>query len=344
MSTTLTINTRGLTNGTAPGISVRIDLQNCSNPRVIGSGQIVPLSLSVIPVNGVAVVTLFDNQQITCGTINVQSDCACTVDSQKTSFYSFYFVYQGQATSIGSYNLRPGTFNLWDLAPCIGRDCICADPANDIPIITEEPIGIVNGVNTVFALKFKPSTLWLMQGGVFMTVGTDYTIVDNIITFIAPPTSSLWAIYTFSSCVPNIVSEVPTGAIDGTNRDFTLSQLPNTLAMWVYLSGTYMTYGIDYTVVGKVITFTFAPTTQPYVDYVTGSVNNPFGNITYQVPSGVIDGTNNIFTIAGPNRFIMLQQNQGLLQPGVGFTQSGNTLSLTIAPSIGDVLLATLFN
>ena len=187
MSATVTINTTGLVNGTLPGTYIRIDLQNCSNGRVVGSGQIVPQSISVAPVNGTVTVTLYDNQQITCGTINVQGNCGCTGDMLKTSFYTFSFVYQGVVETIGSYNLKPGTYNLWDLTPCIGADCIDCNQVSNVSVYTQTPVGAIDGVNRVFTLRFAPTVLWLQLGGVFMTEVNDYTLVDNVITMTEAP-------------------------------------------------------------------------------------------------------------------------------------------------------------
>ena len=120
-STTLTINVASFTGGTSPGASIRIDLQNCASGHVIGTGQIVPQTQTIFPINGVAVVTLFSNTdpagggQILCTTPNGQ---------EAVSYYSFSFIYQGVITSIGSYNLIPGTFTLSNLTPCVGAACI----------------------------------------------------------------------------------------------------------------------------------------------------------------------------------------------------------------------------
>src|ERR1700743_1997557 len=346
MSTTLTINVTGLAGGTAPGSAIRIDLQNCSNPRVVGTGQIVPQSFFIFPINGIATLTLFDNLQITCGKVNVQGQCGFTSGLYNTSYYSFNFVYQGEVTSIGSYRLLPGTFNLWELNPCFGDDCVCGGDQATLPIISEVPVGALNSVNTTFLLSKAPSLLWLMLNGVFQTEGVDYSLFENVITYFRPPVGALFAIYTFGPFVPQIFSEVPAGTVDGVNTVFTTTQRPNPNGIWLYVNGVYQTIGLDYTLNGQVITFVMAPPEDAtiYVDYVTGDTTNPYSQITTETPAGVINGTNNVFTISTVPRFLMLQYNSALLIPGVGYTQSGKTLTLAQAPGVGDALSATLFS
>lgn len=348
MSATITIDATGFVGGATPNSFVRIDLQNCSNPRVEGTGQIVPSSMTLPLVNGTVTATLFDNTQIVCGVVNVPSKCGCDPSSLKTSYYSFSFVKNGEVTSIGSYNLKPGAWNLWDLTPCIGSDCICGDSIKPIPVMSQVPTGTVDGVNKIFTLQQKPSILWLMEGGVFLTQGVDYTVTDNVITFSVAPSTAIYAVYTYGGCTPEIVSQVPAGTIDGTNAVFTLSTNANPQGIWLYNNGVFQTIGTDYSLSGSAITFTVAPAigSSLYVDFVPAipGSGNPFNTIVTEVPGGTIDGTNTNFTISSAPRFLMIQYNSALLQPGIGFTQAGTAITLAQAPQIGDVLLATLFS
>lgn len=56
-------------------------------------------------------------------------------------------------------------------------------------------------------------------------------------------------------------TETPTGPINDTNVTFTLSTTPNSNSLSLYLNGSYQTAGVDYTLVGTTITFTYAPLT-----------------------------------------------------------------------------------
>ena len=85
--------------------------------------------------------------------------------------------------------------------------------------------------------------------------------------------------------------------------------------------------GVDYLISpANTITFTLAPLTGSglYIDYITETGGNTFTAITTEVPSGVVDGTNVTFNLSQVPGYLMLQQNQGLLQPGIGFTRSRN--------------------
>lgn len=56
----------------------------------------------------------------------------------------------------------------------------------------------------------------------------------------------------------NVAGEVPTGVIDGTNADFTLSFIPAAGSLKVYRNGLKMREGgaNDYTLAANVVTFT----------------------------------------------------------------------------------------
>lgn len=179
-STTLTINVSSFTGGTSPGASIRIDLQNCANAHVTGTGQVVPQTQTIFPINGIAVVTLFSNTDPAGGG---QILCQVPGGPTATSYYSFNFIYQGVITSVGSYNLIPGTFNLSDLTPCVGPACIGNGSGQTMRIIAGTNITITptSGLGNVtinssggggagnpagpsFALNFANSGVTSFQG------------------------------------------------------------------------------------------------------------------------------------------------------------------------------------
>lgn len=147
-STTLTINVTGMSGGTSPGSSIRIDLQNCADAHVLGTGQVVPQTQTIFPVAGIAVVTLFSN---TDGAGGGQILCQTPTGQQAVSYYSFSYIFQGVITSVGSYNLIPGTFNLADLTPCVGAACIGSGSGGVTRIIAGNNITIspTNGLGAV---------------------------------------------------------------------------------------------------------------------------------------------------------------------------------------------------
>jgi hypothetical protein len=108
---TVTANVKLLSGGAAlpTGNSVRVDLQNCTSPRVPGSGNIVSKSQTFYPnTSGVANITLFSNSVI---------DCGAGVLTNPVSFYTFNLVANGQVTSLGSYKVPVGSTTLDTLTP-----------------------------------------------------------------------------------------------------------------------------------------------------------------------------------------------------------------------------------
>lgn len=112
-TTTLVVNLGTIIGGTPSGAILKVALQNCTNARVIGSGYIVPQTQQfTADSSGNVNMVLYDN-------VN-QIDCS----GQKISYYSFTATYQGNNTSLGSFRLSPGTFNLSQITACVAGTCI----------------------------------------------------------------------------------------------------------------------------------------------------------------------------------------------------------------------------
>ena len=64
-----------------------------------------------------------------------------------------------------------------------------------------------------------------------------------------------------------------------------------------------------------------------------------------EIPTGIIDGINNIFTTSSTIVYNPVIFINGVLYPSVdtiyGFTFTNNTFTITTAPSLGDVLLVS---
>jgi len=130
----------------------------------------------------------------------------------------------------------------------------------------EVPSGTINGSNAGFILANVPNpstSLALYRNGLLLTQGRDYTLSANAITFQtgAVPQSNdvLAAYYRLSVTIPGVGfvdQQTPTGAINGVNGVFTLSQTPNpSTSLAVHRNGLLMTAGVDYTLSAAVITF-----------------------------------------------------------------------------------------
>lgn len=123
----------------------------------------------------------------------------------------------------------------------------------------ETPSGLVNGVNTTFTLANTPATnsLVLTIARQPQILGTDYTISGNTITYLSPPASGLTphnAIYAVASgtLVGQVYVETPSGAIDGSNTVYTVSNTINTvIGIWIngeFIDpGSYIVSGAGFT-------------------------------------------------------------------------------------------------
>jgi hypothetical protein len=131
----------------------------------------------------------------------------------------------------------------------------------------EIPLGALDGSNTTFTLANAPipaSGLVLFRNGLLLRQGTDYTLSTRSVTFLTgatpQPGDLLLASYRISVNLPGVGfvdAEVPSGAINGSNAIFTLSQIPTPAAgVSVYRNGLRLASSIDYNISGNTITFT----------------------------------------------------------------------------------------
>lgn len=179
-------------------------------------------------------------------------------------------------------------------------------PATQLPLATTEDFGAV-----------KPD-------------GTTITISGGVITAIGGGGGGL---------VP--ASQAPSGAIDGSNTTFTLSNAP--VLLFLDLNGLQMTPGVDYSLTGTTITMTTIPQTGDslFASYFYGSstTQNPFS----QIPTGTIDGSNTAFTLTHAPVILWLTRNGMGLTAGTDYTISGTAITMTTAPISGDVFYAQYF-
>lgn len=128
----------------------------------------------------------------------------------------------------------------------------------------DTPEGTIDGVNTAFRLSAAPNppaSLNLYRNGVLQR---SYTVAANRVTF-APGSApmagdSLTAWYRVDSGATVTVAyadlEVPSGAVNGVNRDFVLSGIPLPAAsLRLYRNGLLQRTGVDYTLAVDRVTF-----------------------------------------------------------------------------------------
>jgi hypothetical protein len=165
--------------------------------------------------------------------------------------------------------------------------------------------------------------------GLTSTLPTDYYYspdwpMGNIFFWPVPVASSLPS--------EDITQEVPGGVIDGTNTVFTLTQ-PPTGVVWIFVNGIYQTRGLDYTLLGNVITFVVAPTGTMTAAYVIG---NDAGAMLgpSETPAGIVNGVNTQFTLSSvPAGAIFVFVNGVYQTINFDYTLNGSTITFTLAPT-----------
>ena len=137
----------------------------------------------------------------------------------------------------------------------------------------EIPAGTMNGSNAAFTLANVPSpssSLALFRNGILLTPGADYTVSSNSVTFqtgrLPQSGDVLLASYRLSASIPGVGfvdQETPSGATNGVNTTFSLSQTPTpSTSLALYRNGLRMSPSVDYTLSSAVITFLAASTPQ----------------------------------------------------------------------------------
>jgi hypothetical protein len=131
----------------------------------------------------------------------------------------------------------------------------------------ETPSGTIDGSNSVFGLAAAPApaaSLQLYRNGLQQMSGIDFTLAGNTITFLSgnvPRLSDMVRAFyripgtgqtaTFSD------AEIPSGVVNGINATFTLSAPPNpVLGLRLFKNGMLLAQNGDYTLSGRIVTFT----------------------------------------------------------------------------------------
>lgn len=136
----------------------------------------------------------------------------------------------------------------------------------------ETPSGTLNGSNVSFTLSQVPSpstSLAIYRNGLLQANGTDYTLTNSSIAFVAgsiPKTGDILLAYyriTGTGSSFNFAdAETPSGTINGTNLLFTLVATPNPSAsLKLFKNGVLLQPSGDYTLSGSTITFANTTTT-----------------------------------------------------------------------------------
>lgn len=80
--------------------------------------------------------------------------------------------------------------------------------------------------------------------------------------------------------------------------------------------------------------------TQVYPDQNLG--NSPSSTTVFGgVPTGTIDGTNKVFVLPVVPRLLFFQYNSAVLAKDIGYSITGNVVTLAAAPQVGDTVYAS---
>jgi stress response protein SCP2 len=137
--------------------------------------------------------------------------------------------------------------------------------------------------------------------------------------------------------------QTPIGTINGTNTVFSLSAVP--IGLRLVVNGLDQASPADYSLSGTTLTFTQAPVSGSRILawFRTNNGTSGASFVDGETPTGTVNGTNAVFTLAftpSPVASLQLALNGQVLASGSDFTLAGSTITFAAAPSSGGVLRA----
>lgn len=253
----------------------------------------------------------------------------------------------GQITRIDSSSSTSKTFTITPADPTYPRwDLLVLEyvQTGDTPV--PQPS---DPINTIFLNLHDDFNLKVIQGTPSVT--PSYPTKGSLDIILAgikiPATSTIGTQCTVDYSIrdmglnnlasyPVFFQETPTGAIDGSNTIFSLSQAPvNGRSVLIRLNGVVLAQSVDYSINNQTITMFTPPapaqSLSAYYVVNSGSSTNPVSGYQ-EIPTGTVDGTNNIFNLAGKpqNQYSMLVFVDGLSLDSTqwGLVQSGSGYSV----------------
>jgi hypothetical protein len=154
-----------------------------------------------------------------------------------------------------------GALIFWDNTMCRAGTSIRIGEGGSSTLATQEvPLGVCNGINTVFTLSQNPindASVMMWLDTVPLYQGNDYTITGQTITFVTPPAAgqSPYAFYLISGDATPVTSTgvmyveyFTLSATDITNKYVTLANTPfqSSKVILDIISGSAQEYGVDY--------------------------------------------------------------------------------------------------
>ncbi|MBV8552706.1 MAG: hypothetical protein JOY54_15520 [Acidobacteriaceae bacterium] len=227
-----------------------------------GSGQYATLPISISEITGLSVdlSNISNNISTLTSQLNALSPTVTNDDSLLTSLN----------TTMTNLSTTVATLTATVAALEAASTGSAAVSVNGAYVDAETPSGTIDGSNPTFTLAQAPvpaASLSLYRNGLVQTVGVDFTLYGSTITFLseAIPQSNdvLVAYYRVpgsAQAVNFVDSEIPSGAINGTNTSFVLVGLPNpTKSLKLYKNGVLLLLNTDYTLSGSTITINTPP-------------------------------------------------------------------------------------
>lgn len=201
--------------------------------------------------------------------------------------------------------------------------------------------------NTLTVENLSGSLTKLSDGSSYLVAGNNISISTGSNGQITISSTATATLITYTSWM-----EVPSGEADGTNSAFTLTYNPTPVnALMFFVNGVLQRQGVghDYILSGNTITSLYAPNsgsnlTATYTYQLAPVVGN---NTTWmEVPGGVIDGANSVFTLSSPPQpasALMFYVNGVLQRQGVGldYTLSSNVITTVYPLAVGSNISAT---
>jgi len=261
---------------------------------------------------------------------------------------SIQFAVDGDFSSSGNFVFITGSEHLGigtatpDARLHVSGGTILGGSASDLHQVTG---------SAVFATGITGSLTQLPSGLPYLVAGNNVTIATGTNGQITISAASL------GEGSGEILSEMswmetPSGFIDGVNLVFTLSHSPSpTNSLMLYVNGVLQSQGLekDYTISDNVVVMTSTPVAGSQIVATYSYQRSPLAGTRtswMEVPSGVVDGINNIYTLMNaphPSSALMLYYNGVLQSQGAGadyVISGGSSIITNFIPEIGSNILA----
>ena len=226
----------------------------------------------------------------------------------------------------------------------IGSNPVIAAPTDTTSIPISDVVGLAN------ELALRP-----MIGTTFADSRAAVIDATGAIDGAAgPPANCVHVDGTSGSCSGGslgvfVDGETPSGAINGSNTQFTLANTPiASSSVSVWRNGLFQSPGVDFSVSGSTIAFLLTPPQTGDVvlaSYRTGTVSG-VNFVDAETPAGTANGSNAAFTLANapnPASSVAVYLNGLRLALNVDYTFSGSAITFLPGslPQIGDTLVCS---